>query len=206
MRKNEPVIEVLPSTSEMVRARSGVDESELHRLVQVQVAEIMAARDAFVFEPFFRSRQVAYELKRLQRVPEQRTNAISFERYGCMICETRDRIHGGHGMCVACNAKWFRRRAQIVAEGINYQPAQAARGTTREQRLLPENAPRDGVHQTCYNRSNATEQALYERVAVKLGLTYAYVRSVAIGSRHSETVSAALKEERVRQRLFDGEK
>ena len=40
MRKNEREveIEVLPSPAEMVRARSGVDEAELHRLVQTQVA------------------------------------------------------------------------------------------------------------------------------------------------------------------------
>ena len=202
MRKNEPAVEVLPSPAEMVRARSGVDEAELHRLVQAQVAEIMAARDAFEFEPFFRSRQVAYELKRLQRGPEQRTNAISFERYGCMICETRERIHGGHGMCVMCNAKWFRRRTQIVAEGINYQPAQAARGATWEQRLLPANGPRDGVHQTWYNRSNAKDQAIYKRVATKLGVTLEHVRSVARGQRHSEAVSAALKEEQIRSKLF----
>jgi len=206
MRKNESEIEVLPSPAEIVRARSGEDKAELERMIDTRVAEAMAARDAFVFEPFFRSRQVAYELKRLQRVPEQQKFSVSFERYGCIICETRDRMHGGHGMCVTCNAKWFRRWAQIIAEGINYQSAQAAKGATSEQRLLPANAPRDGVHQTWYERSNQAEQALYERVAAKLGLTRAYVRSVAIGSRHSETVSAALKEERVRQRLFDGEK
>ena len=195
MRKNEYEIEVLPSPAEMVRARSGEDKAELERMIDTRVAEIMANRDALVFEPFFRSRQIAYELKRLQRVPEQRINAISFERYGCMTCETRERAHGGHGMCVTCNAKWFRRRTQIVAEGINHQSAQAARGATSEQRLLPANAARDGVHQTWYERSNAKEQALYDRVAAKLGLTRVYVHSVAIGSRHSETVSAALKKE-----------
>jgi len=43
----------------------------------------------FVFEPFFRSRQVAYELQRLQTVSEQRKFTIYFERYGCLVCETR---------------------------------------------------------------------------------------------------------------------
>jgi len=204
MRKNEYEVEVLvlPSPAEIIRARSGIDKAELDRLVQEKVAEIMADRDAFVFEPFFRSRQIAYELKRLQRVPEQQKFAVSFERYGCMICETRERIHGGHGMCVTCNAKWFRRLTQIVAEGINYQPAQAARGATWEQRLLPANGRRDGVHQTWYNRSNQTEQALYKRVAVKLGVTRAHVHDVAVGRRRSEAVSAALKEEKIRSKLF----
>jgi len=202
MRKNEREIEVLPSPAEMARARSGIDKAELGRLVQEKVAEIMADRDAFVFEPFFQSRQIAFELKRLQRVPEQEKFAVSFERYGCMICETRERIHGGHGICVTCNAKWFRRLTQIVAEGINYQPAQAARGATWEQRLLPANGPRDGIHQTWYNRSNAKDQAIYKRVAVKLGVTRAHVRDVAVGQRHSEAVSAALKEEQIRSKLF----
>jgi hypothetical protein len=204
MRKNEPEIEVLSSPAEIVRWRSGIDKAELDRLVQEKVAEIMAARDAFVFEPFFRSRQIAYELKRLQNVSEQRTSAISFERYGCMICETREQIHGGHGMCVTCNAKWFRRRTQIVAEGINYQPARAASGASRTDRLLPPHAPRDTVHRCWYERSNETDKLLYSRVAKQLGVSPSYVRCVARGQRHSEAVSAALKKEI--ERFSNGEK
>lgn len=85
MRKNEvePGIEPIPSASAIVRARTGVDETEPARLVQEKVAEIMAERDAVVMEPFFRSRQIAYELKRLQTVPEQRKWSVHFERYGC---------------------------------------------------------------------------------------------------------------------------
>jgi len=37
--------------------------------------------------------------------------------------------------------------------------------------------------------------ALYQRVATKLGVTRAYVRQVALGARHSESVLAALNEE-----------
>jgi hypothetical protein len=44
---------------------SSPDEESLNRLVQEKVAEILADRDNFIFEPFFRSRQIAYELKRL---------------------------------------------------------------------------------------------------------------------------------------------
>ncbi len=202
MRKNEYEVEVLPSPAEMIRARSGIDKAELGRLVQEKVAEIMADRDAFVFEPFFRSRQIAYELKRLQRVPEQQKFTIYFERYGCLVCETRKTIHAGNGMCGNCRNQVFYRLTQIIAEGIKDQPAQAARGATWEQRLLPANGPRDDVHQTWYNRSNAKDQALYKRVATKLGVTVEHVRSVARGQRHSEAVSAALKEEQIRSKLF----
>jgi hypothetical protein len=197
-KRNEPLhVELIPSPATLVRERTGLDKTELEQLVRQKVAEIMADRDALVFEPFFRSRQIAYELKRLQRVPEQQKFAISFERYGCMVCETRERIHGANGMCGLCHAKWFRRLTQIIAEGIKDQPARAARGTTGDQRLLPENGPRDGVHQTWYHCSNAKDQAIYKRVATKLGVTIEHVRSVARGHRHSEAVSAAINKERL---------
>lgn len=188
-------IELIPSPATLQRESTGIDKAELTRLVQEKVAEIMAERDAFVFEPFFRSRQVAYELKRLQNIPEQQKFAVSFERYGCMICETRERIHGGNGMCTLCHGKWFSRLTQIIAEGIKDQPARTARGTAWSERLLPANAVRDGVHQTWYSRSNGKEQSLYKRVATKLGLTRSYVRSVALGRYHSESVLAALRAE-----------
>jgi hypothetical protein len=72
---------------------------------------------------------------------------------------------------------------------------QQHRGATWEQRLLAENGPRDGVHQTWYNCSNAKDQAIYKRVATKLGVTVEHVRSVARGQRHSEAVSAAINKE-----------
>jgi hypothetical protein len=194
MNKSKPVeAELIPSVDSILR--SGTNEAMLNRLVQQKVAEIMAERDAVIFEPFFRSRQIAYELKWLQSVPEQRKWSVSFERYGCMCCETREQIHAGNGMCNRCHALWFRRLTQIVAEGIKGEPARAARGTAWEQRLLPANAVRDGVHRTWYDRSNAKDQALYKRVASKLGLTRDYVRQVALGVKHSESVLAALKEE-----------
>jgi hypothetical protein len=192
-------IELIPSPATLHRERIGFDKAELTRLVQEKVAEIMAERDAIVFEPFFRSRQVAYELKRLQNIPEQQKFTVSFERYGCMICETRERIHGGNGMCTTCHSKWFARLTQIIAEGIKGEPARKARGATRDQRLLSENGVRDGVHQAWYERSNAREQSLYERVASKLGVTRAYVREVAHGRHRSESVLAALREENERR-------
>jgi len=157
-KRNEPLhVELIPSPATLVRERTGLDKAELERIVQQKVAEIMAERDAIVFEPFFRSRQVAYELKRLQTVSEQRKFTIYFERYGCLKCETRNTIHAGNGMCGNCHSRAFYRLTQITAEGIKDQPAQAARGATGEQRLLPANGPRDGVVvqlQQCEGPSN----------------------------------------------------
>jgi site-specific DNA-cytosine methylase len=145
MRKYE--IEVLPSPAEI--ARQPVQRAELDRLVKQQVAEILAARDEFVFEPFFRSRQVAYELKRLQTVPEQRKWKVYFERYGCLICKTQKRIHAGNGMCDRCHAYVFQTLKQIIAEGITGQPAPPAGA----HKLLPAGT---GVHRHWNKRRKRT--------------------------------------------------
>ena len=138
MSKAKPTaIELLPSPQAILRAPA--NRTELDRLVQQKVAEILAARDEFVFEPFFRSRQVAYELKRLQTVPEQRKWTVYFERYGCLLCETRKRIHGGNGMCNRCYLRTFQTLKQIIAEGITGQIAQPA----STHKLLP---AATGVH------------------------------------------------------------
>jgi hypothetical protein len=171
-------------------------------MVQEKVAEIMADRDAVVFEPFFRSRQMAYELKRLQTVPEQEKWSVRFERYGCLLCQTKKRIHVGCGMCQDCYQRTFRELSQIIAEGITGKPAQAARGASKAERLLPENRPLDAAHRTYFQRSSKADKGLYGRVAQQLGIDPSHVRAVAIGSRHSERVSAALKEES--ERLFNG--
>jgi hypothetical protein len=202
MRNREPEIEVLPSPAEMIRWRSGAEKAELDRLVQEKVAEIMAQRDAFVFEPFFRSRQIAYELKRLQTVSEQQKWSVRFERKGCLACQTKDAIHVGCGMCQNCYPRIFLELTQIIAEGITGEPAQPARGTPSVERLLLPSRPMNAPHRTYFQRSSKADKALYSRVAQKLGIDPSHVRAVAIGSRHSERVSAALKEEQIRANPF----
>jgi hypothetical protein len=145
-------IEVIPSPATIVRERTGIDETELQRLVQQKVAEIMAERDAVIFEPFFRSRQIAYELKRLQTVTEQRKWKVYFERYGCLICETKKRIHAGNGMCNRCHVRIYQTLRQIIAEGIEGETARPARGASQAERLLPENRPLHAPHRSWYER------------------------------------------------------
>jgi hypothetical protein len=126
MKQNEQVeAELLPSVDSILRR--GMDERTLNRLVQQKVAEIMAERDAIVFEPFFRSRQIAYELKRLQTMPEQRKWTVFFDRYGCLICESKKRIHVGNGMCTQCYNRTFQTLKQIIAEGMTGETARPSR-------------------------------------------------------------------------------
>ena len=205
MNRNDPEVEILPSPAAIVRARSGIDKAELDRLVQEKVAEIMAERDAFAFEPFFRSRQIAYELKRLQTIPEQRKWTVFFDRFGCMICQTRKLIHIGNGMCNHCYQRVFTALRQIIAEGLTGENARPGSGTSRGQRLLPPTGPQDGVnlHRCWYRRSNESQKILYSRVAKQLGVDVEHVTSVARGQKHSARVLAALEKEA--KRLFDGD-
>jgi len=189
-------MEVLPSPTELAR-KPGM-EAEIRRLAVEMAAQIVAQKEQFLFEPFFRSRQVAYELKRLQNVSEQRTWKIYYTRFGCMVCETTERIHGGCGMCSACYCNNLQRLKQIRGEQIREETARPARGRLRLDRLIPENAPADGIHHARYERSTEKERKLFARVAEHLGLTYDYVRVVAVGLRRSDVVSAALKKENER--------
>src|SRR5262249_49076845 len=56
--------------------------------------------------------------------------------------------------------------------------------------------PLDGIHHTRYERCTEKELECIRRVAEKLGLTREYVRCVAVGTRRSDAVAAALKNER----------
>ena len=188
-------IELLPSPQELLRGP--IRQEELRKLVQQQVAEIMAERDALVFEPFFRGRQVSYEIKRLQSVPEQEKFRIGYERYGCMDCKTQGRPHAGNNLCDRCRSKWFSRFAQIIAEGITGEPVRPGAGATRAERLLPPTGPQDGVHRTWNKRSSRDERQLFGRIAAQLGVHPSHVREVARGRSKSDIVIAALKAEGV---------
>lgn len=155
-RNNEkaPRVELIPSPATIVRERTGIDRAELARLVQEKVAEIMAERDAVIFEPFFRSRQIAYELKRLQTVPEQEKWSVRFERYGCLLCHTKEKMHVGCGMCHGCYQRTFQELKQIIAEGMTGTPASPARGATQAERHLLPGRTLDAAHRTWNQRKH----------------------------------------------------
>ena len=89
-------------------------EAELNRRVDIRVAEILARRDDF--QPYFQSRRVAQELKRIQSVPEQRSWALVYEQWGCTHCKTKKRPHSSCGMCGPCKIKWVYRKKAAERE------------------------------------------------------------------------------------------
>ena len=90
--------------------------------IQQEVAEAMASKEGFPFEPWFRSRQVAIELRRLQTVPERKRWAIFFEREGCIYCHKRDQSHASKGFCRRCEQHVFNVLKEIDSE-LMQEPA-----------------------------------------------------------------------------------
>ena len=66
--------------------------------------------------PYFQSRRVYQEFKRLQSVPEQRKWAVHYDRFGCTRCKTKKRPHSSCGMCLRCKMQVAQQLKSIVKE------------------------------------------------------------------------------------------
>jgi hypothetical protein len=121
MPKHEPNSEPVRAEiilSPAMQSQTLVDRTTIEDLVKRQVAEMLAKSETAIFEPFFRSRQVRYELRRLQSIPEQRVHALRYERFGCMVCKRDDKPHMGLGMCGTCYNREFQLRKKLLKELI----------------------------------------------------------------------------------------
>jgi hypothetical protein len=98
-------VEVLPPAPKIPDARAAIEQ-----LVEQKIAEIMGSGDA-IFEPFFRSKEICREIRRLETVPMQRKWTYYFENFGCLICQKKDRPHVSLGMCNTCHARTAQRLA-----------------------------------------------------------------------------------------------
>lgn len=110
-------VEVVPPENPNA-PRLGPDDAKklLKDLVQKQVAEIMAQRDDFVFQPFFQQKKVSDEIRRLQTVPEQNKWNRYFGRWGCLRCRTRRAPHCSLGFCARCRKLIFERLKSVIAD------------------------------------------------------------------------------------------
>lgn len=65
--------------------------------------------DSLIFQPWFLPRSTYLAIARL--VPRQYGLRMRdyFNRYGCMCCRSRTRLHAAHGMCKQCHTEVARR-------------------------------------------------------------------------------------------------
>ena len=106
------VVEVLPPDVQL--GVVSIEEARIKAIAQRQVAEVLASRDDF--QPYFQSRRVAQELKKLQSVPGQRSWSLVYEHWGCTHCRTKKHPHAGCGMCGLCKTKWLYRKKAAERE------------------------------------------------------------------------------------------
>jgi hypothetical protein len=109
--------------SPAMQSQTLVDRATVEEMVARQVAEMLTKSDTAIFEPFFRNRQVAYALRRLQSIPEQRVHAVRYEQRGCMVCNRSDKPHNGLGMCTRCYSREFQLRKRILPKLIEESDA-----------------------------------------------------------------------------------
>lgn len=108
-------VEVVPAEDQDDPRIGPADAKEmLKKLVERQVAEIMTQRDEFLFQPFFHAKKVSDQIRRLQTMPEQQKWSRYFERYGCLICSTREATHSSTGMCVNCHSRTASRLKTVI--------------------------------------------------------------------------------------------
>ncbi len=112
--KVEPV-EILPPEARPL-ARMPTNAAEFDRLLERKLAELLARRDDGIIQPYFQSRRVYHEFKRLQSVPEQRKWSVYFCRFGCTRCKTKKRPHSSCGMCLRCKMRVAQQLKSIVKE------------------------------------------------------------------------------------------
>ena len=115
-KKNRPAIEIVPFDKRQDESREL--KRVLGQLIEEKVAEATGGPDA-IFQPFFATKRMMAEIRKLQSVPDQNKFTHYFERWGCMAgCgatkETTSRQ--SLGMCYPCYRAISERLRTIVRE------------------------------------------------------------------------------------------
>jgi hypothetical protein len=115
MAKKSKAIEVLKPIHPVPNVRAQLDA-----YIEQKMAEIMGAKTDGIFEPFFQSKAIENEIRKRQTVPQQRKWHYYFEEWGCLVCESKDRMHKSLGMCTTC----FGRIKQRLAASLRRAEAE----------------------------------------------------------------------------------
>ena len=139
--QNVKIVALLPA-----QKQSNIDL--LERLVHERVDEILATRQDLLMRPFFDSKRVSDELRKLQTMVERRKWPEYFKRHGCLICKAKKVPHLQVGMCLKCHTRTRRRLEAIIAEDERNQEAakfaNTLESTARSALRYALDAKRDG--------------------------------------------------------------
>ena len=139
LAKVEPVeVELVESLPPEASLPTGLPttEAELNRYVQLKVAQAFAHREDAIWQPYYQSRRVAQEWKKLQSVREQQKWPIYYEQWGCDSCGTMDRPHAALGKCHPCYLRTLQRLDAITSERRPYVVLTDLGRVERDQRII----------------------------------------------------------------------
>jgi len=97
------------------------DLATLDALIQKRVAEAQASQSA-ILEPWFQSYAVAQELRRHQSMFHKRKFSLYFEKWGCLVCGTKEKAHHSDGMCNGCFIRFVFRLKRLEEEYAKAHP------------------------------------------------------------------------------------
>lgn len=109
-------IEVLRPPDER-KQRTPADAVELiKKMVEKQVAEILANRNEFMLRPFFDAKKVSDEISRLQTASAGRAWSRVFQKFGCIVCGRKNVAHIGCGCCQVHYSRIRNRKEAAIRE------------------------------------------------------------------------------------------
>lgn len=128
--------------AELIRVQPQMDLEALDLLIQKRVAEAQASQGA-ILEPWFAtSTALAAAIRRHASIFHKRKFTLYFEKWGCLVCGTKERPHASHAMCHRCSTKFVQRLNQIENEYAKAHPQEYANQQTENLTSRIRNAER----------------------------------------------------------------
>lgn len=107
--------------AEIFPANATEFQKALSKLVEKKVVEAVSGGDS-TFEPWFRTKSVSNEIRKIQTVSEREKFSRYFEKWGCLICETKETGHSALGMCRNCHTRTSQRLNAIIRDSAPKEP------------------------------------------------------------------------------------
>jgi hypothetical protein len=105
MAKKSKALAIRSQAVEVLPGRVAGRDPVLERMIEQKIAEMMGDSQDAIFQPFFQTKAIAHEIRKLQTVPQQHKWTYRFEDYGCLICHAKDVRHASLGMCHNCHSR-----------------------------------------------------------------------------------------------------
>ena len=82
----------------------------------VKVCRTLSPKELQLLEPWFRSRQESFEIRRTKTMPELRKWPSYYATWGCLCCKKKKTPHRALGFCLTCYLRVSQRIKEILKE------------------------------------------------------------------------------------------